>query len=208
MGADRAQAVASFDGAGPRILGTFSARYGTPIAVNLLSGIVSTVVMFVATYFSGGNSNAYFGAVLGLAISTTTISYLVVFPALIKLRYSHPDVPRPYRVPFGAVGVWVVGVLTTLWALLASIVLVWPGFGTGWFGTGGNPDDALTSISSAFTHKRMQYELTQIVPLVVLTVVGVIFYALGSETRAHVVEPNRVQSVAPAPMDGDGRALA
>ncbi|MEJ7689396.1 MAG: APC family permease [Nocardioidaceae bacterium] len=43
MGADRAQAVACYDGGGPRWLGTFSKRYGTPIAVNLTSGILSTV---------------------------------------------------------------------------------------------------------------------------------------------------------------------
>ena len=45
MGADRSQAVAAYDGAGPRILGKFSGRYGTPIAVNYMSGIMATVVM-------------------------------------------------------------------------------------------------------------------------------------------------------------------
>ena len=36
MGSDRSQAVAGYDGAGPRILGTFSTKYGTPIVVNFL----------------------------------------------------------------------------------------------------------------------------------------------------------------------------
>ena len=40
MGADRAQAVAGFDGAAPRLFGIFSKRWGTPIVVNLLSGVV------------------------------------------------------------------------------------------------------------------------------------------------------------------------
>ena len=31
MGADVSQAVAGYDGAGPRILGTFSSKYGTPM---------------------------------------------------------------------------------------------------------------------------------------------------------------------------------
>ena len=39
MGSDRSQAVASYDGAGPRILGQFSARLGTPVNVNFLSGV-------------------------------------------------------------------------------------------------------------------------------------------------------------------------
>ena len=37
--------------------------------------------------------------VLTIAISTTLISYLWIFPAASKLRYSHGDVHRPYRVP-------------------------------------------------------------------------------------------------------------
>ena len=57
MGADRALAVASYDGAGPRILGTFSSRFGTPIVVNLLSGIVSTVLMLLASPSPAANAN-------------------------------------------------------------------------------------------------------------------------------------------------------
>src|SRR4051794_11811876 len=100
MGADRSQAVAGFDGAAPRFFGYFSARWGTPVVVNLLSGVFSTIVMVLAFQLTG-NANKYFTAVLGLAISTTTISYLLVFPAVIKLRYSHGHVPRPFRVPGG-----------------------------------------------------------------------------------------------------------
>ncbi len=48
MGADRSQAVAGFDGAAPRSFGYFSARFGTPITVNLLSGLFSTIVMVLA----------------------------------------------------------------------------------------------------------------------------------------------------------------
>jgi len=44
IGSDRTQAVAGFDGSAPRWLGHFSQRLGTPIAVNLLSGAVSTLI--------------------------------------------------------------------------------------------------------------------------------------------------------------------
>ena len=40
-----------------------------------------------------------FTVVLDIAISTTLISYLWIFPAGIKLRRLYPDVHRPYRVP-------------------------------------------------------------------------------------------------------------
>jgi amino acid transporter len=184
MGADRAEAVASFDGGGPRALGRFSTRFGTPIAMNLVSGVVATVLMIAAFTITGADSSRYFEAVLGLTISTTTISYLFIFPALIKLRYSHPDVNRPYRVPGGMAGAWICSLVPTFWALVATVFLLWPGLGVNWFGAGGNPNDSLAFLS--FSHQRLQYELTQIVPLAVIIVIGIVFYLLGSKTRQDV----------------------
>jgi hypothetical protein len=73
MGADRSQAVAGFDGAAPRSFGYFSSRWGTPVVVNVLSGVFSSIVMILAFQLTGNASNPYDKAVLGLAISTTTI---------------------------------------------------------------------------------------------------------------------------------------
>src|SRR6201991_5018786 len=80
MGSDRTQAVAGYDGAGPRPLGYFSKKYGTPIVVNFLSGVMATVVMFLAFGFSGGNNEKYFDAVLNCVLLFTTLSYIVIFP--------------------------------------------------------------------------------------------------------------------------------
>jgi amino acid transporter len=183
IGANRVVAVACYDGAGPRALGRFSARYGTPVATNILSGALATAVMVLAFALTQGNARTYFSAVLGLAISTTTLSYLGVFPALIRLRYTHPNTPRPYRVPGGRGGVWLCGTVATLWALIATITLVWPGSGVGWFGTPGKPDD---SLPTGFAGHRYAYELTQIVPLIALLLVGLICYALGTDSRAEL----------------------
>ncbi len=176
MGSDRVEAVASYDGAGPRILGRFSRLFGTPINVNILSGLVATVLLILALNLTSGNAGKYFTVVLGLAISTTTISYLAVFPAIIALRYKYPDLVRPYRVPFGMAGVWVVGIITELWSLFATLALLWPGFLTA------HPD---ASLAPGFT--RMQYEVSQIVPLVVLFALGGFFYWLGRPTRQQAV---------------------
>jgi glutamate:GABA antiporter len=111
--------------------------------MNVCSGVVATVLMIAAFQITGANSSRYFEAVLGLTISTTTISYLFIFPALVKLRYSRPDVKRPYRVPGGMAGAWICTVLPTLWALVATVFLLWPGLGVNWFGAGGNPNNSL-----------------------------------------------------------------
>jgi amino acid transporter len=208
MGADRAQAMAALDGAAPRFLGTFSARFGTPIVVNLLSGVLSTIVMVLAFSITGGDALKYFTVVLGLAISTTTISYIAVFPALIKLRTSHPHVPRPYRLPGGPPVVWTVGLLCTFWAILASAVLIYPGLGVNWFGQTGNPDD---SLPEGFT--RTQFELSQVIPLVAFLVAGVLFYAAGTSTRHRLVQVSIAEEMGsvsgPAqPTPGSSRSAA
>jgi amino acid transporter len=133
--------------------------------------------MILAFNLTSGDSGKYFSAVLGLAISTTTISYLAIFPAVTMLRYKYPDLPRPYRIPGGMVGVWIVGGLAEFWALFSVIVLLWPGFLTA------HPD---TSLPAGFT--RMQYEVSQIIPLIVLLALGVLFYLLGAPTRRQQVD--------------------
>jgi amino acid transporter len=181
MGADRAQAMAALDGAAPPIFGRFSSRYGTPIVVNIMSGVLGTIVMLLAFALSSGDANKYFAAVLGLAISTTVISYIAIFPALVKLRISHPHVPRPYRVPGGMVGAIVAAGLTTAFALLATVGLLWPGIGTS------APDDSLPA-GFAVAGGRLQYEATQILPLVAFLIIGILFYVAGRGTRQHMVQ--------------------
>jgi amino acid transporter len=127
IGSDRIQAVSAFDGSFPGFFGVFNRTFGTPVRVNTMSGIVSTLFMIVAVAVFNNGSDSAFVVVLDIAISTTLISYLWIFPAAIKLRYSHGHVHRPYVVPFGNAGLWIGGVLTTFWVALGSWVAVFPG---------------------------------------------------------------------------------
>jgi glutamate:GABA antiporter len=174
IGSDRTQAVAGLDGAAPRWMGHFSQRLGTPIAVNLLSGVVSSGVLVLALTLTNGNAAKYFSATLGVVISMVTIVYVLIFPAVIKLRYKYPDVPRPYRIPGGTAGLWVAGILTTAWAALTTVAIIWPGIGTS------NPD---ASLPSGFEGERLQYTLSQVIPLAVMIALGLLLYALGRRTR-------------------------
>ena len=179
MGSDRSQAVASYDGAGPRILGRFSARYGTPIYVNFLSGVFSTIVFLIAINLSSGSSADAFNVMIGVVLTFTTISYIVIFPCLAILRRTHPDVHRPYRVPGGMTGVWVCTILCTSWAVFASLVAIFPGFLDGQFL---NNADLPTNVS------RVKYETISLVAIGVTMIAGFIFYWLGAPTRAASVD--------------------
>jgi glutamate:GABA antiporter len=179
IGSDRVQAVAGFDGAAPRWMGYFSKRLGTPIGVNLLSGVVASGVLVLSLTLTSGNAAKYFSATLGLVISMVTITYVLIFPSVIKLRYKYPNIPRPYRIPGGTAGLWVAGILTTLWAAFTTVAIIWPGIGT---------SDPNSSLPSGFAGERMQYTLSQVIPLGVMILIGLAFYALGRRTRQQTVQ--------------------
>ncbi|MEU8979578.1 APC family permease [Streptomyces sp. NPDC048309] len=180
MGAHRAQAVACADGAGPAWLGHISEKHGTPVRVNLLSAILASLLFIVALNLTGGDGEKYFAAGLGLTICTTFISYVITFPSLAVLRRKYPSVPRPYSVPGGRLGVRLVSALATAFVAFTVVVLIWPGFGVGWFGTAGSAADALPA---SFAGQRLRYTLSQVVPLTLFVGIGLAFYAAGARTR-------------------------
>ncbi|NBU32055.1 MAG: APC family permease [Actinobacteria bacterium] len=168
MGSDRALAVSGYDGAAPRWLGVFSEKYGTPVRVNMLSGILSSIIFVLARVISEGNTAKYFTVVLGIAVSTTLMSYIAIFPALWKLRVSHPDVPRVYRAPFAKfLSVWL-----TLIVSFATVQLLAPGLGAGWFSGDYLPDGWEEA-------EKWKYMLTVSIPLAIFVLIGVIFWAVG-----------------------------
>jgi glutamate:GABA antiporter len=187
MGSDRALAVSCYDGAGPRFLGVFSAKYGTPVRVNIFSGIVASIVVVLGNVITSGNAAKFFVAVLGVTVSTTLISYIAIYPAAWKLRRSHPDTPRPYRMPL----VRALTVLLVAQVAFASVQIIAPGLGDGWFNANVAP--------SGWTYpERTVYLATEIVPVLVFAGIGVLFWWLGRDARAHMVPAARVPEEAAA----------
>jgi amino acid transporter len=182
MGSDRIQAVAAYDGAFIGWFGRFNAFFGTPVRVNVMSGIVSTIFMVAALQFQTGSNANTFTVVLYLATSTTLLSYLLIFPTVIKLRYSHPHILRPYRLPFGMAGVWVSGVLCTAWMLLGSWAAVFPGtideyiFGLHY------------SVHDNYGVSRARFEVFTLGTLGVVVAFAVVGYIIGKPVRERQVD--------------------
>ena len=180
IGSDRIQAVSAQDGSFPGFFGVFNKRFGTPVRVNVLSGVVATAFMVVAVALFNGGSDSAFQVVLDIAISTTLISYLWIFAAAIRLRYTHPEVRRPYRVPFGRAGMWICGLLTLFWVALGSWVAVFPGTLEKLFGL---PYD----FKATWGVTRGQFELLTLGTLGVILVLAVVGYVLGRPVREQQV---------------------
>jgi glutamate:GABA antiporter len=186
MGSDRALAVSCYDGAGPRSLGVINARYGTPVRVNVFSGIVASAVVVLAHQITSGNAAKYFDAVLGVTISTTLISYLLIYPALWKLRRSHPETPRPFRMPWYRPLTIVLMILVAI----ATVQLIAPGLGSSWFGSDFRPEGWTFG-------QRFTYLWTELTPVLIFIVIGALFWWLGRRTRAESAGPAAVTGAPP-----------
>ncbi len=192
MGSDRLMAIGALAGSGPQQLGYFSSRFGTPIVVNVFSGIIATIFMFITFFVTGGGLHGYFAAVLGLVISTTTFSYILIFPALLTLRRKYPNVPRPYVVPGGQAGAWICVILTMFWVVAATVFSQWPGLHTSTW----NADYRGVS--------RSTFEIYTFVTVAFLIAIAVIFWAVG---RGHAVNTQPTGSTAGTPLPAGAPGL-
>ncbi len=192
MGADRVQAVAALDGAAPAWMGKFTS-FGTPIAVNILSGLVGSTMVIMVFTFTSGRLASFFAVMLPLAISTFALSYIFIFPALLRLRRKYPDVPRPYRVPGGAPGAWISVVLVEAFTIITGITLLWPGLIDATLGQ-------RYSIQSSFGVSRSFFEGVTLGTFGVVVVLAVVFWAIGNLDRRKGLtgEPDLVLGAAAA----------
>jgi lysine decarboxylase len=165
MASSRTQAAAGLDGVGPPVLGRVSARTGTPVTATLAVGLVATVTTLAAFAVAGDDNGRYFSAVLTLAISLLALANVVVFPSVVRLRRTHPQRPRPFRVPGGDAGVLAAGVLATGWSVVALAAALWPGLGTA------DPD---AHLPDGFAGQRLAFTLAELVPLAAVVVAAVL----------------------------------
>jgi len=174
-GADRTQAIAALDGAAPSWMGKFTS-FGTPIAVNISSGVVSSVMCVVVLLVTKGSLASFFAVMLALTVSSTTLSYLFIFPALTILRRKFPAADRPYRVPLGMAGAWAAVIITELFVVVTVVTLVWPGAINAMFGES-------YSIKANWGVSRSFFELVTLLSLGAMIALGLVFWAIGERKR-------------------------
>jgi amino acid transporter len=171
-GSCRAQAAASLDGVGPRFLGRISGRTGTPVRATVVAGAAAALTTCAAFAVAGNDNEKYFSVVLALSIALLALGNLAVFPALVRLRRSRPDVPRPFRVPGGAAGAWAASGLATTWTALALVAVLWPGLGTS------SPD---AHLPEGFGGDRHGFVVVELVPLAGVVGAALLFARRGRD---------------------------
>ena len=93
---------------------------GMATHILLVQAILVTVlsVMFVVL----PSVQAAYQILSQLTVILYLVMYLLMFAAAIYLRYSQPNRPRPYRIPGGDIGMWIVGGLGFVGALMAFVL--------------------------------------------------------------------------------------
>lgn len=180
MSTDRVQAIAAADGAFMNgWFGEFSERFGTPIRVNTLSGVMGSLFLIAGMKLVNGDAGAIFKVVLSCAISTLLVSYLFIIPAVMKLNRSFPEVNRPFRLPGGVRGFQIMGVVVLVYIGVGSMGVIFPGVIEGWLGVSYNFKDIW-----GLTRSKVEWFTVGTITFDLL--IGFIGYSLASKVRKNI----------------------
>ena len=95
-----------------------------PVSILILQAIVGSFLAFIFVLMP--NVNASYWIITALTSQLYTIIYILMFAAAIRLRYTKPDVERPYKVPGGMIGMWIVAGIGVIGSLLILTVGFFP----------------------------------------------------------------------------------
>jgi glutamate:GABA antiporter len=96
-------------------------KKGVPVNLLLFQAIIVTLSAFV--FLNMPTVSASFWILTALSAQSYLVMYILMFVSGIKLRYSKPNVPRAYRVPYKLPGMWVtagLGILSSAFAIFMS----------------------------------------------------------------------------------------
>jgi amino acid transporter len=99
-------------------------KYGSPVAVLLIQAGIGTFVSLLYVFLPSVNQ-AYW-ILSAITVELLCIVYFTIFAALIKLRYSKPDAPRPFKIPGGIPGIWIIGGMGAFGVMFSFLVGLMP----------------------------------------------------------------------------------
>jgi len=116
IGSNHSMSATGLDKTAPGIFAHVNRRFQTPDYAFVLMGVIASALTIV-NYALFANNQSVFWTIFALSSIVFLFPYLLMFPALLVLRHKQPDVPRPYRVPWGNFGAW-------LWTILCETGIV------------------------------------------------------------------------------------
>lgn len=87
-------------------------KHKIPVNLLMFQGAIVTLSSFVFLFMPSTSSG--FWILSAMSAQLYLVMYFLMFLAAIKLRYSRPNVHRPYKIPYKKPGIWIVGMLGML----------------------------------------------------------------------------------------------
>ena len=97
MGVNYVAKYAAEQNALPSVLG-ISDKNGMPIGANITNGVIASLIVASAPFIP---SQDIFWSFFALNMITLLMSYILMFPAFLKLRKTDPDAKRPFKIKGG-----------------------------------------------------------------------------------------------------------
>ena len=128
IGPAKGLGVVALDGNMPQVFNRHN-KYGSPVAILVTQALIGSAISLL--YIILPSVNQAYWIMSAMTTELLCIMYVLIFAALIKLRYSKPDQPRPFKIPGGMTGIWIVGGIGGFGVVFAFIVgLIPPSFFT------------------------------------------------------------------------------
>jgi len=121
LGPSKGLMVSAKDGLIPPIL---QRKIHGDVPANILILQALVVTALVSIFLLMPTVNSAYWILTALTAQLYLIMYLLMFLSAIVLRYKRPNAPRPYRIPGGNFGMWVVVML----GLLGGVFTLFIGF--------------------------------------------------------------------------------
>ncbi|MGD0664200.1 MAG: amino acid permease [Rhabdochlamydiaceae bacterium] len=97
---------------------------GVPKNFLILQAVIVSILSIAFLFLPTINS-AYW-IFLVLTTQLYLVMYFLLFAAVLKLRKSNPDTPRPFKVPGGVIGLWSFSIIGTLSSFFALVIAFFP----------------------------------------------------------------------------------
>lgn len=122
IGPTKGLLVSAQDGSLPTFF-TRTNKHGAPVTILITQAIIVTILSSIFILFD--SINAAYWLLSDLCAQMALMVYVIMFAAAIKLRYTHPNQARTYKIPGGNKVMWLVcglGILCCLAAMLVGFI--------------------------------------------------------------------------------------
>lgn len=99
-------------------------EHNMPTHILISQALIVTVLSLVFLFMPSVNSSYW--ALLALASLLYMLMYILMLIAGIVLRYTHPNTHRPYKIPYGKKGIWIVSSLGIIGSTFGVIISFFP----------------------------------------------------------------------------------